>query len=433
MMSGGLVLIELDQLTGVLCKESFYKNAQDILKSTFPADFEILRLNIEKFNIINEIFGEDVGDRLLQAIGKTLQNLAIPSSVSGRLYTDNFVVLYPADEKYRNLILAILKELSVNFLSHYIIQIAYGIYHITDLDLSISRMCDRANLALKSAKGNYLIEYGIYNDELRNKILQEQHIISQMETALKERQFLIWLQPKYNTTNEKIIGSEALVRWCQPDKGLVYPNDFIPIFEQNGFITKLDRYVWEEACRLLAKWRDSGKDILPISINISRIDIYSPDLVEFIAGLVKKYDLKPEWLQLEITESAYTDNAQQIIDVSYKLRQAGFTLLMDDFGSGYSSLNMLNDLPVDILKLDLHFLKSDGQNGRSSNILNSIVRMAQWLDLGIIAEGVEKKEEVDFLRNIGCNVVQGYYYSKPVPVDEYEKMMVPAQKNKELS
>jgi EAL domain-containing protein (putative c-di-GMP-specific phosphodiesterase class I) len=219
------------------------------------------------------------------------------------------------------------------------------------------------------------------------------------------------------------IGAEALVRWQHPTWGFVSPGVFIPVFERNGFIFKLDQYMWEKTCQFLSESLAAGKKPLPVSVNVSRVDLFHSDVVQILINLVKKYDIPPRLLELEITESAYMDNAEQMIALVQSLKQAGFRILMDDFGSGYSSLNMLRDMPVDILKIDLHFLGSHDKSGRGGNILNSIVRMAKWLRMPVIAEGVETRQQADFLRTIGCNYAQGFYFSHPVPLEKYKELV----------
>ena len=246
-----------------------------------------------------------------------------------------------------------------------------------------------------------------------------------MKGSLRRGEFLVYLQPKYELMSERIVGAEALVRWLHPQLGFISPARFIPIFEQNGFIYQLDKYVWEKTCQLLKDDIDHGRPVLPISINVSRIDLYSPNIVKVFEELIDKYDIPPKLLELELTESAYVENPQQIIEIAKELQARGFPILMDDFGSGYSSLNMLKDMPVDILKIDLKFL-SDTQgddHGRGGNIMTSVVRMAKWLDVPVIAEGVETQAQVDFLRTIGCECVQGFFYSKPVPIEVYEDLV----------
>ena len=287
-------------------------------------------------------------------------------------------------------------------------------------------MCDRALIAMGQAQNNGLLEYGVYKEDMRDGLVNEQMIANHMQRALERGEFLIYLQPKYDLAHERIIGAEALVRWRHPQLGFISPSRFVPIFERNGFIYKLDKYIWELACKLLRRELDEGRRALPISINVSRVDLYSPDIVRVIESLVKKYALPPSLLELEITESAYVDNPQHIIDITRELQGKGFVILMDDFGSGYSSLNMLKNLSVDVLKIDMEFLaynESVEQRARGSSILCSVVKMAKWLQLPVIAEGVETREQVEFLRAIDCECVQGYYFSKPVPVAKYEEMV----------
>ena len=214
-----------------------------------------------------------------------------------------------------------------------------------------------------------------------------------------------------------------LVRWIDPERGMILPGDFIPVFEQNGFIMKLDYYVWEKTCQLLRRWLDEGRNPYPISVNVSRVSLYNPRLAEVLGDLVKQYDIPPRLLQLELTESAYTTNQQSTKAIMSTLQQMGFCILMDDFGSGYSSLNVLKDIEVDVLKIDMKFLSNTENEARSENILAAVVRMAKWLNLPVIAEGVERKEQVLFLRSIGCEFVQGYYFAKPMPVEDFEKQV----------
>ena len=412
-----------DRLTGVLSKDNFYGAVKEILQVYPGKKFELLRTDIERFKIINEIFGEDAGDRLLRIVSQSLQKIALRPGAVGRLHSDHFVIFYEAGKKHREDILQAIERASREFSAEYRVIIDCGIYCIHDREMPVSVMCDHANLALKKAKGNYLVSYGEYDEGMGEALRQEQFIMNAMEEALSQKQFKVWLQPKFELEGQQIVGAEALVRWEHPQRGLIQPSTFIPVFERNGFVFQLDSYIWEETCRLLAKWKAAGLDPLPVSVNISRVDVYNTQLCDVLLGLIRTYDIEPELLELEITESAYTDNANQIIGLTDRLRKLGFTILMDDFGSGYSSLNMLKEVSVDVLKLDLRFLSSKDENDRGGNILNSVVRMAKWLNLQVIAEGVETKAQADFLRNIGCRVVQGYYFSRPLPVAEYEALV----------
>ena len=411
-----------DALTGIYNRETFYSKAQKLIQLNPDVDFAILRMDIERFKVINDLFGEKVGDKLLKYIANIYSNVNLPLCVSGRLHSDNFVVLFKYTEETCKHFIESLQVMASSFSLDYRVVLNFGLYRIKDEDRDkpVSVMSDRAGLALKKAKGNYLVLYGEYDDDMRQDLVAEQAIVNEMGKALQQREFVLYLQPKYELANETIIGAEVLVRWQNAQRGFVSPGEFIPIFEHNGFIFNLDQYVWEESCRLLRKWLDEGRSPLPVSVNVSRVSMCSENLVGIFKNLIKKYNLPKHLLELEITESAYIDNPEYIIEVTKALQREGFVILMDDFGSGYSSLNMLKNLPVDVLKIDLKFLDSVDSSGRGGNILNSVVRMAQWLDIPVIAEGVETRNQVDFLKSIGCNWVQGFYYSKPVPVNEYE-------------
>ncbi|MEG0216548.1 MAG: EAL domain-containing protein, partial [Hungatella sp.] len=255
-------------------------------------------------------------------------------------------------------------------------------------------------------------------------LTMEQEITNDMKYALENGQFEIYLQPQYNIHTKLPCGAEALVRWMHPKKGMLSPGIFIPIFERNGFITKLDYYVWEQACRCLHEWILQGIKPYPISVNVSRVDLYNPKLVETFLELVDRYEIEPRLLNLELTESAYTDNPIAMKKMMERLQEHGFLIMMDDFGSGYSSLSLLKDILVDVLKIDMQFLSKTEIPGRGENIIASVIRMAKWLNIPVIAEGAESGDQVDFLRSVGCDFVQGYYFARPMPVSDYEQLCI---------
>ena len=283
-------------------------------------------------------------------------------------------------------------------------------------------MYDRANLAAKHCKGNYIRNYAFYTRQMSQEIEKEQRIVNSMKSALENHEFVVYYQPKYGLSDNQIAGAEALVRWKHPERGMISPGEFIPVFERNGFITKLDYYVWEQTCIQLRRWLDEGKQPLPISVNLSRISLYNKEVVEVICDLVDKYQIPRSLFQVELTESAYNTNPKAVQEMMQRLREEGFYILMDDFGSGYSSLNVLKDIVVDVLKMDMKFFSGDDKEGRGENIMAAVIRMAKWLNMPVVAEGVERIEQVEFLRSIGCEYVQGYYFAKPMPVEEYEKL-----------
>ncbi|MCR5756321.1 MAG: bifunctional diguanylate cyclase/phosphodiesterase [Selenomonas sp.] len=417
--------LHYDRLTNLYNKKAFCRRVAECLKDYPDKEFEIMRFNIARFKVINDLFGEETGDKLLKYVAQFLTSIQLNPCVYARLYADNFLLCYPTAGNLRDHLIHSLQMLAVSFALDYRIEFYYGVYTIRERDLAITSMLDRAAMALfKSARNGHII-CGVYEDDMRESMVSEQVIVNNMSGSLERGEFMVYLQPKYNLLTESVVGAEALVRWFHPQLGVVSPAKFVPIFEQNGFIYQLDKYVWEKTCQMLREDIDEGRPVIPVSINVSRVDFYSPNLVQNFEDLIQRYNLDPHLLELELTESAYVENPQQIIEITKALQEKGFVILMDDFGSGYSSLNMLKDLPVDILKIDLRFL-SDSQgveNGRADNILSSIVRMAKRLDLPVIAEGVETQKQVDFLRTIGCEYAQGYFFSEPVPCEDYRELI----------
>ncbi len=415
---------EYDSVAGIYNKSTFFKKTQELLSSG-EREYTLIRWDIDRFKVFNDLFGVETGDWLLRTIGEELKRFVQPSATYGYLGSDHFAMCIPDDEldvtTMINNICVFLRSLPYNFN----IQPRFGIYEIKDRSLSIEIMCDRVLLALRSIKGSYQKRYAYYDERLRREMLFEQQIVNEMSTALEEKQFQIYLQPQYRHSTGKIVSAEALVRWTHPTLGAISPSRFIPLFEKNGFISQMDRYVWEEACKCMQRWMKEKKHAvsLSVSVNISRMDIYDTELCNTLEEMVKSYGIPPSMLKLEITESAYVENPVQLIDVVNKLKKRGFTIQMDDFGSGYSSLNTLKDVPVDVIKLDLKFLSGEDNSGKGGAILNSVVRMAQWLNLEVIAEGVETIKQANYLQSIGCDLVQGYLYSKPVKIEEFEKML----------
>lgn len=414
---------ERDALTGIYNRTTFGKYTEQMIRANLEEQYVIICWDIARFKVINELFGSITGDRILKAIANEFIHTLTGVGTYGRLESDHFVICGPEDilvpETIQNMMEKCLSKIPIN----YNVIMYFGIYRIEDLNIPIDQMCDRAKLALNTVKGNYLKRYAYYDDVLRDALLEEQEIIGEMKRAMEEGQFSVYLQPIYSVTTEQPISAEALVRWNHPVKGQIAPTFFIPIFEKNGFITKLDIFVWEEVCKYLQYRKECGKKMIPISVNVSRINLYNPSLCEEIATLIRRYDLDPSMLRLEITESAYTDNPYQLIEAIKTLRAHEFTIAMDDFGSGYSSLNMLKDIAIDILKIDMNFIDDLQNSARAANVMTSIVRMAKWLNIPVVAEGVETKEQLDFLRGIGCDRIQGFYFAKPMPLEAFDHLL----------
>lgn len=413
---------DIDDKSGVFNKSAFCHKVREVIDSDPDTKYAIIRFDIDGFKVLNDVYGIEECDRVLKCIGDSLAGVSAPCErVYGRLEADHFALMMQMDDfnNYRiseQLSGALAKEFDIR------ISIRIGVYVIEDRNLDVTLMCDRALMALRSIKNVYGKHIAFYDESMRISLIERQQVIDEMKAALSEGQFVVYFQPQYNYSTMELHGAEALVRWKHPERGVVPPIKFIPVFEENGFITHLDQFVWEEVCRYQRRWLDEGHEIVPVSVNVSRIDICSLRLAEYFRKLVEKYDLPTNAIRVEITESAYIDNPAQLIGAVSKLREAGFSVEMDDFGSGYSSLNTLKDVPVDMLKLDMKFVE-EGSESRGGSILSSVIRMANWLRLPVLAEGVETKAQAEYLKSIGCVFMQGYLFAKPMPADEYEKVL----------
>ncbi|MDD3744908.1 MAG: EAL domain-containing protein [Anaerostipes sp.] len=415
--------MEKDELTGLYNKQFFLKKVQAVLDENPNEPYDIICIDLDRFKLINDTFGTTVGDKLLVHIASFLRELDRGRYICSHFGADVFYMLVSRKMAYSNGMFEEWNKIINRFPIQIQIKAKYGIYQINHTELSVNAMCDRASLAIENVKGQYNELYSIYDDVIRQKMLNERMITDSMQEALDTEQFHVYYQPKYELVSETVAGAEALVRWIHPSLGFMNPGEFIPLFEKNGFITKLDQYVWEKTCQDIRERIDSGLKPVAISVNVSRADIFGMNIVDVLTSLVQKYEIPISYLHLEITETAYTDDPEKIIEVVKELRSLGFIIEMDDFGSGYSSLNMLAEIPIDILKLDMRFIKSESENVSGKGILSFIISLAKWLDLAVIAEGVETKEQVASLKTMDCNYVQGYYYAKPMPKKEFISLM----------
>lgn len=409
--------VERDEITGLYNRPYFYKIAKERIQNS-NEDMYIITVDIANFKIVNEHYGMNTGDRVLKDIGAQLQKLDKNGNmVIGRFVVDHYYMCVPKSEFDQIEFPKTFKT----FLEGIDIRVVYGVFSVKDKELPINVMCDRALEAAHDKTYNYVDYIHFYNDSVHQQTLLEQEIESEMEQSLAQRQFYVVVQPKYNPVAEQIVGGEALVRWQHPEKGTISPGVFINIFERDGFIAPLDHFVWEETCRLQANMKQRGIKTVPISINVSRIHFYNSELRNKLLELVKKYGLEPSDIELEITESICGEDAGNIFDTIRELQADGFRVAMDDFGSGYSSLNMLKEMPLDIIKMDLRFL--DGEGHKSQVILKALIEMAQTMDLNVVVEGVEHLSQVEFLRQFENCSLQGYYYSRPVTPDVFEAML----------
>ena len=414
-----------DTLSGLLSRSGFDKRVRMIIDGHPNESYLLVYGDIDRFKVYNDLFGAPAGDRLLADIGAMIRDLMPAGAAAARLRADHFACCCSRSSFDPDRMLAALDAWFASYREDFTFFVRLGIFPIDDPSLDVNLMCDRALLALRSAKSGYVgSKYVFYDEKLRSSVLKEQELAGEMIAALEGGQFVPYFQPQYRYATGRMIGAEVLARWNHPAKGLLGPTEFIPVFERNGLVATFDYYMWEQACRCLRMWIDGrGIEGAPrLSVNLSRADIYRSDLCTYLEGLIERYDVPAELLHLEITESAYMEAPEQLIGAVTKLRAAGFVVEMDDFGSGYSSLNTLKDVPVDVLKLDMGFLGASASS-RGGLILASVVRMARWLDLPLIAEGVETKQQAAYLASVGCDYMQGYLFSKPVDRETFEKLL----------
>ena len=414
---------ERDHLTGLYNKEFFYRYAEQLDLYHKDAPTDAIVFDIIRFRTINDRFGKTHGDEILKNIArKALDIVNEAGGIVCRSYADKFMIYCPHRADYG----VILNALSVPLgdgENH--VRLRMGVYSDVDKTLDIERRFDRAKMASDSVRDNLASPIGIYDSSMREAEMLADRLINDFPTALRDKQFAVFYQPKFNVRGDEpaLCSAEALVRWKHPELGMVSPGTFIPLFEKNGLIQELDRYVWSETAAQIRDWKKRLNVSIPVSVNVSRIDLYDPDLVDRLLGIVRANGLSVEELLLEITESAYTENSDHIVEKVKKLRKLGFKIEMDDFGSGYSSLSMLSYLPIDALKLDMQFIRSAFTGRRDTRLLDTMICLAASFEVPTIAEGVENAEQVSVLKRMGCDIIQGYYFSRSLPADEFDKFI----------
>ena len=413
---------EVDKLTGLPNRIQFYDQTQAVIQDLYK-NFAIVLLDIERFKNINDIYGIAKGDEVLRYIARVLQDMYGDQNNYARLHSDMFVFYINYEKKGEIIkeIEKIRKKISNNPFGFDLVT-KFGIYLVDDRSIPVNLMCDRAMMAERTVKGNIMKFCAFYDEHYREEMLRAGEIEQDMERALVEHQYQMYLQPKYRLSDNSLCGAEVLCRWKHPRKGLIPPNDFIPLFEKNGFILKLDEYMWEEACKNIRRWLDEGHEVVPISVNISRYHIQHNNLEDAMRHLLTKYNLTPDHLNLEITESLFLDNPEELNRVLVRLQNMGFKLEVDDFGSGFSSLNLIRNISVDTIKIDKDFLDSEIASEKGKIVVNHTIGMAKDLNLQVVAEGVETKAHVDFLKESHCDIAQGYFFAKPMPVEEFERI-----------
>lgn len=414
---------EMDSLTQIPNYLRFYSGAEHEFQTNRDKKYAMVIFDIDRFKSINDLYGMVSGDKALQFIGNVLQNIFGSENNYARLHSDlfGFYIKYEKKGDIIKVIEKIRKRIAANNFA-FDINTSYGIYLVKDTSVPVNLMCDRAMMASKTIKGDILKFCAFYDEQYREEMLKTDEIERNMNKALENHEFKMYLQPKYRLNDLELCGAEVLARWIHPTKGLISPVDFISLFEKNGFILKLDEYMWEEACKALVAWRDEGRRMIPLSVNISRYHVQNNNLEKVFGKLLKRYDLTPDLLHLEITESMLGDKPEKIDKVLTGLQKMGFSIEVDDFGTGFSSLNMIRNIAIDTIKIDKDFLDSKITSDKGKIVVNHTIDMAKDLKLQVIAEGVETKEHVEFLQNSNCDVAQGFYFAKPMPLEEFNKL-----------
>lgn len=415
-------LLYTDELTGLWSKRGFERNVGNILQNaSADRQFAMVAFDINSFAVFNETNGASAGDALLLAIAQTLKKHCAVGETGARYSADCFAVLLEGRdfEEIKNRILVIDKDFR-SIAQGKNILVSYGVRMVDDRNETVQKQYDRASVAKESVKGNFDQFIAEYNDEMYNRRLEDNDLVSRFDAAVKNNCFLVYYQPQYNTFNGKIVGAEALVRWQFPDGEIIPPARFIELFERKGLIVRLDFYVFEQVCRQIASMCEEKTEIFPISVNMSRAHMFEADLVEKLLTISDSYGVEPELLEIELTESAFMFEPAVVAEMIDSLRSAGFKVSIDDFGSGFSSLNLLKDLSLDALKIDMRFLEGFEKGGKVGTVVTSVVRMARWLNLPVVAEGVENEAQYRFLKSIGCDCIQGYFFAKPMPAAEFE-------------
>ncbi len=414
---------EREDMTGLFTGSFFYNYADQFDRFHTDMKMDAVAVNINNFHLINELYGRNAGDRVLSHMGAYLKDLRDRTNcIVARVEADQFLIYMPNG-------VVNYQELSDDIDTHFdkfpdiSVSIRSGIYMDVDKSIEIQRRFDRAIQAANTIKGDYDTPIAYYDAEIHERKLYEARLVNEFDQALADNEFQLYFQPKYNIDKDEpyLASAEALIRWNHPTLGMISPGVFIPLFERNSLIKKLDFWIWKQAIECMRAWKEiMGKEIA-LSINISRVDLYSHDLISYLDDTLKANGVSKDKLYLEITESAYTENTDQLMAVVTRLREDGFRIEMDDFGTGYSSLAMLAQVPVDIIKMDMRFVEGLKETEKQEKMIRLIMDIAGFLDIGVIAEGVEDKETVDFLKSVGCTTIQGFYFSRPLPEEEFVK------------
>ena len=416
---------EHDQLTMLYSRNFFFEYANRIHQYHPNWHMDAVVLNIEQFHSVNALNGREFGDRVLRIIGDEIRAfLSQTEGIASRFEADRFDIYCLQQDDYHALLDRI-QDRTGTLSGTANIRLRMGVAPWRE-DVDPETLFDRARAACSMVRGNYKAHLMVYDEEMRLRETLNQRLLNDLRRAVDEKELTVFYQPKYNVQCDppRLSSAEALIRWRHPELGMISPGTFIPLFESNGQISTVDNYVWNEAARQIAEWREKIGVTVPVSVNLSRVDVFDPTLEARLEALVQRYGLDHSALKLEVTESAYTDNAEQMIELINRLRECGFQIEMDDFGSGYSSLNMLSYMPIDVLKMDMKFVRNIGQSEKDFRLVQVVLDIAKYLKVPVVAEGVETGQQLEMLQDAGCDLVQGFYFSRPLPPEEFERLII---------
>ena len=416
---------EHDNLTMLYTRNFFFEYANRLYENHSGEHYDAVVINIEQFHSINAVNGRDFGDNILRTLGSIIRlYLSETAGIGGRFESDRFNIYCAHNDNYRALLTCFQNELDKMF-PNVNVHLRMGVM-LWQEGLNPVALFDHAETACSKVRGNYNEPLLIFNEEMRQREILDRKLLNDLKSAVEDDQLVVYYQPKYDIQSNppRLVSAEALVRWKHPELGKIAPGAFVPLFEGNGLISVVDNYVWQKAAEQAAKWREKFGFTLPISVNVSRSDIFDSSLRERLNELIKQYGLKKSDIKLEITESAYTQDSEQIIALIKELKEEGFVIEMDDFGSGYSSLNMLSTMPIDVLKMDMKFIRNIAYNETDRRLVTLILDIAKHMNLTVVAEGIEQREQLEILKKAGCQIVQGYYFSRPVPAEKFEELII---------
>ena len=412
-------LLEHDELTGLYTAASFYKKTAERIHRESGQQFDVILLDIERFKLVNELFGRAAGDALLKSIALWIIGLDhADEGILARFVADTFFVLMPSEYRFYEMLQKKISQFLMDYPLPIQLQEKIGVYPVIERELPVEKMCDRARLAMGMLQLRLDQHIAVYDQKFHESLVREQKILDSVYGSLKNREFEMYLQSKVTLPDGNLAGAEALIRWNHPEMGWISPGIFIPILERNGYIYEVDQFIWESACRFLAMRRERGLRMFPVSVNVARMDLYQDDLPQVLANLMERYQLEAKYLHLEVIERNYVEDSEKMFRVLTGLRNAGFLIEMDDFGTGESSLAIVARLPVDYLKLDRQFIVEDIGDKRHREVIRFILNMAKALNVQVISEGIETKEQADLMYEMGCDYAQGFYYSRPRPYME---------------